>query len=196
MVNQRAEKPSKFNIRFNKFKTFITKPYNFILIVLGILLTITTFAPVISIFRDTISIHIGSIDQHLSGNSSGYTLVNWTDLFTGQLSKQNLWKPLANSVSLAVLTCIISLLYGGIFAYLITRTNMKFKKFLSTIFIFPYIMPQWTLAVVWQRLFNSNVVTGGSDGLLASLVGINMPEWWCKGLFPSEIGRASCRERV
>ena len=51
----------------------------------------------------------------------------------------------------------------------------------------PYIMPQWTLAVVWQNLFNSNVVTGTSNGLLASLFNVQMPLWWCKGLFPSLI---------
>ena len=48
-------------------------------------------------------------------------------------------------------------------------------------------MPQWTLAVVWQNLFNSNVVTGTSNGLLASLFNVQMPLWWCKGLFPSLI---------
>ncbi len=42
------------------------------------------------------------------------------------------------------------------FAYLVTRTNMRCKKYLSSIFIFPYIMPQWTLAVIWQNLFDSN----------------------------------------
>ena len=85
---------------------------------------------------------------------------------------------------LAIGACVFSILFGGIFAYLVTRTNMAFKKYLSSIFIFPYIMPQWTLAVVWQNLFNSNAVTGTSDGLLASLFGIHMPAWWCLGLFP------------
>lgn len=46
-------------------------------------------------------------------------------------------------------------------------------------------MPQWTLAVVWQHMFNSNAVTGTQNGLLAALTGITMPLWWCKGLFPS-----------
>lgn len=78
-------------------------------------------------------------------------------------------------------------LYGGFFAFLITRTNMKFKKYLSSIFIFPYIMPQWTLAVVWQNMFNSNAVLGTSDGLIASLTGITFPKWWCQGLFPSAV---------
>ena len=48
-------------------------------------------------------------------------------------------------------------------------------------------MPQWTLAVVWQNLFNSNAVTGTSNGLLTSLFNVQMPLWWCKGLFPSLI---------
>ena len=64
---------------------------------------------------------------------------------------------------------------------------MKFKKYLSSIFIFPYIMPQWTLAVVWQNMFNSNAVLGTSDGLIASLTGITFPKWWCQGLFPSAV---------
>ena len=70
-------------------------------------------------------------------------------------------------------------------AFLVTRTNLAWKKYLSSIFIFPYIMPQWTLAVVWQHMFNSNAVTGTQNGLLAALTGITMPIWWCKGLFPS-----------
>ena len=111
--------------------------------------------------------------------------VNYIDLFTSRMAKTNLWTPLGNTVLLAVGTCIVSILYGGLFAFLITRTDLAWRKYLSSIFIFPYIMPQWTLAVVWQNLFNSNAVTGTSNGLLAALFGVNMPIWWCKGLFPS-----------
>ena len=68
-----------------------------------------------------------------------------------------------------------------------TRTNLKFKKYLSSIFIFPYIMPQWTLAVMWQNLFNSNAVTGGNDGLFVALFNVYMPKWWCEGLFPVSV---------
>ena len=62
---------------------------------------------------------------------------------------------------------------------------MRCKKYLSSIFIFPYIMPQWTLAVIWQNLFDSNLVTGTSDGLLTALFGVRMPLWWCQGMFPA-----------
>ncbi|MCR4855982.1 MAG: iron ABC transporter permease [Erysipelotrichaceae bacterium] len=171
-------------IRINSIKTYLSKPQNIILILTGILVTFTTIAPIVAIIRDTFQIHPGTIDQHLTGRSSGYSFANYTDLFTSRLAKTNLWTPLLNTTILALGACVFSILFGGIFAYLITRTNMAFKKYLSSIFIFPYIMPQWTLAVVWQNLFNSNAVTGTSDGLLASLFGIHMPAWWCLGLFP------------
>ena len=174
-------------VRRNKVKTFFSKPHNVILLLMGIVLTITTVAPIIAIVRDTFKIHPGTIDAHLTGQVSGYTLVNYIDLFTSPLAKINLWTPLWNTVLLSVGSCIVAILFGGIFAFLITRTNLSCRKYLSSIFIFPYIMPQWTLAVVWQNLFNSNVVTGTSNGLLASLFNVQMPLWWCKGLFPSLI---------
>ena len=179
----------------NKLKTFFSKPQNVILLFFGFVLTVTTFAPVIAILADSFSIHPGSIDSVVEGKASGFTVVNYGYLFGaskyGQyakiFAKNNLWTPLLNTFILAVLTCIVSIVYGGLFAFLVTRTNLKFKKYLSSIFIFPYIMPQWTLAMVWKNVFNSNAITGTSDGLFASLLHINMPLWWCQGMFPSAV---------
>ena len=172
-------------VRRNKIRTYFSKPHNVILLLMGIVLTFTTVAPIIAIIRDTFVIHPGTIDAHLTGQSEGFTFINYIDLFTSKLAKTNLWIPLFNTMLLAVGTCVVSILFGGIMAFLVTRTNLAWKKYLSSIFIFPYIMPQWTLAVVWQHMFNSNAVTGTQNGLLAALSGITMPLWWCKGLFPS-----------
>ena len=176
---------SPATIAWNKVKTFFSKPYNVILLLLGIVLTVTTVAPIVAIVEDTFKIHAGTIDAHLTKQTTGWTVVNYIDLFTSKLAKANLWKPLWNTVLLSVGTCVVSILYGGIFAFLITRTNLAWRQYLSSIFIFPYIMPQWTLAVVWQNLFYSTKITGTSDGLLASLFHIYMPKWFCQGLFPS-----------
>lgn len=171
----------------SRLKTIFSKPQNVILLLFGTVVTFTTIAPIVAIVRDTFSIHPGTIDAHLEQRDIGYTLVNYIDLFTSNLAKTNLWSPIFTTLLLAVMTCCISILFGGLFAFLVTRTNLKFKKYLSGIFIFPYIMPQWTLAVVWQNLFYSNAVTGTSNGLLASIFGINAPIWVCKGLFPSAV---------
>ena len=186
-IMQQTVKASRARVWLNKLKTTFSKPQNAILLALGILLTFSTVAPMISIALDTVTVHVGSVDSHYTGLKEGYTLYNWVDLFTGKLAKTNLWTPLLNSVLLSVFSCFGAIFYGGLFAYLVTRTNMRCKKYLSSIFIFPYIMPQWTLAVIWQNLFDSNLVTGTSDGLLAAIFGIRMPLWWCQGMFPSVV---------
>lgn len=177
---------NKSNI-LNRLKTYFAKPQNVILLLFGITLTYTTVAPIVAIVQDTFKIHPGTIDQYLTGKAEGYSVANYTDLFTSRLAKTNLWMPILNTVLLAILTCLIAIIFGGLTAFLVTRTNMRFKKYISSIFIFPYIMPQWTLAVVWQNLFNSNAVTGTSNGLLVTLCHITMPLWWCQGLFPSAV---------
>ena len=182
---ERSDFPPVLKIHINRARAHLAKPQNFLLLILGLVLSVSTIAPILSILLDTFRVHPGSVDSVSTGLSAGYTLYNWTDLFTGVLRRANLWTPLKNSLLLAVYTCIVTILYGGSFAYLITRTNLKCRKYLSAIYILPYIMPQWTLAVVWQNLFNSNAVTGTSNGLLVSLTGIAAPLWWCKGVFPS-----------
>ena len=185
-MNQEKKRPNASAIALNKLKTFFSKPYNVILLVLGIVLTITTVAPIIAILQDTIAIHPGTVDAQMTGRTSGYSFANFIDLFTNKIvMKKFLMTPLVNTLYLSVGTCVVSILFGGIVAFLVTRTNLAWKKYLSSIFIFPYIMPQWTLAVVWQNLFWSVSVTGVKDGLLASLFHIYMPKWWCQGLFPS-----------
>ena len=179
-------RPSGTEIWLNKLRTFFSKPYNVILLLLGIVLTVTTVAPIIAILQDTVAIHPGTVDSKLTGQTSGYSFANFVDLFTNKIVfRKFLLSPLLNTLCLSVGTCVVSILFGGLVAFLVTRTNLAWKKYISSIFIFPYIMPQWTLAVVWQNLFWSTRVTGTSDGLIASLFQVYMPKWWCQGLFPS-----------
>ena len=70
--------------RYNRVKTYFSKPQNIILLLFGIVLTFSTVAPIIAIVKDTITIHPGTIDAHLAGKASGYTLINYVDLFTSE----------------------------------------------------------------------------------------------------------------
>ena len=82
---------------------------------------------------------------------------------------------------------IIAILYGGIVAFLITRTDLKGKKFLSAVFVFPYIMPSWTIASFWQNFFQNPDVGTRTGGMLFNLTGIKVPESFVYGLVPSAI---------
>lgn len=64
----------------NKVLTYLSKPQNLVLLILGIVLSITTIGPIISIIADTVTVHIGSVDSANTG-----LLTNWIDLFTGSL---------------------------------------------------------------------------------------------------------------
>ena len=103
--------PNKKAILKNKVKTWFSQPQNIILLLFGIVLTFSTVAPIVAIVQDTLKIHPGTIDQHLTGRVEGYTIVNYIDLFTSRLAKTNLWLPLLNTVILSVLTCFISSLF-------------------------------------------------------------------------------------
>ncbi|HKM02809.1 MAG TPA: iron ABC transporter permease [Bacilli bacterium] len=170
----------------NNLVTYLSKPENSILIVLGVILAFFTIVPLVTIVLDAFTIHVGTAEPIISQLTPGsLSFSNWVDLFTGPLSKRNLWEPMENTLVLSVFSSLFALVYGGFVAFLVTRTDMKAKAFITSVFIFSYIMPQWTLALVWNNLFTSQVVAGGSDGILAALIGLRMPLWWVKGMFPS-----------
>ncbi len=169
----------------NYIKDFFIKPHNCILLFFGLVLSITTIAPILTILRDTVAVHPGSVDS-VQGMRP-FTWFNWQDLFGGALAVRNFWRPLGNTLLLGIFSCVGAIAAGGLFAYVITRTNIKGKKYLSVAFILPYIMPQWTLAITWQNLFKSAEITGGSNGIITELFGLTAPAWWAEGLFPSII---------
>jgi iron(III) transport system permease protein len=192
MSTANAAPISPFRRGLNKTGTWISKPENSILVILGLALSLVVFYPMVLIIMDSFLLHVGTYEPYIAAdmgfiNAKGgtYNISNWGDIFSGSNAVTNFWRPFGNTMALAALSCVFALVFGGTVAYLVTRTNLPCRKYISSIFIFPYIMPQWTLAIVWKNLFWSNAVTGGSNGLLAATLGWTMPLWWCQGLFPS-----------
>lgn len=182
------EYPKKSKSILHKTGSFLSKPDNLILLLLGIVLTFLTVTPLVMVLIDAFLVHAGTNEIYISGQSAGsMTLSNFIDSFTGKLSKNNFWIPFSNTMELAVSTCFVAILFGGGVAYFVTRTNMKMKKWISAIFILPYVMPQWTIAVVWKDLWSNTANLSTYNGLWHYLTGINMPQWWCEGLFPSAV---------
>ena len=97
------------------------------------------------------------------------------------------WKPLLNSILMSILASVIAIVYGGIVAFFITRTNMKGKKIISSIFVFPYIMPSWTLATFWQNFWQNPNIGTGRGGMLYNITGLCVPEGFVYGLVPCAV---------
>ena len=167
----------------NRGLSFFGLPANSILVIFGVLLLILTFVPLIYVVIDSFTVHV--MEAPSLGLAAGsFTFAHWQEVFAGKNSISYFWEPLGNSLLVSVLSCIFAILFGGAVAYLVTRTNMPFKKFVSSVFIFPYIMPQWTLALFWKNFFISTNCAGGYVGELQALTGFASPQWLVYGAFP------------
>jgi iron(III) transport system permease protein len=194
MDNQATLNPQPFKMKlkrgYNTTKTYLTNPVNLILITFGVLLLVLNVIPLFSVVRDSFRVHeseIVIVNGNLldPGTITGY---HWYETFAGPTSQGYFWTPLGHSLLISVVSCACAILFGGGAAFLICRTNMPFKKFISAVFIFPYIMPQWTLALFWKNFFNStNCGPLSYMGEFQALTGIAMPQWWVYGPFPISI---------
>ena len=180
----------------NSTKAYLSKPSNILIIIFAVILLLCTVYPMFALLSS--SVQMGTMDSLMYNQLFGSDLkkdslsfYNYSMLLFGKYSSEYsvsfFWKPFWNSLRLSVYSSLIAVVFGGMVAWLITRTNIKFKKFISAIFVFPYIMPSWTLALVWKNVFaNSNVGTG-VVGMWESLTGMCVPKWFVYGIFPCSI---------
>ena len=169
----------------NKFKTYFSNPSKCILVLFFIVLLGVSIYPLLSMLKEIFIVHAG-IEKTLTGARKGsFTLYHFKKLFAiGEWGITNFYKPLLNSLLLGVLGAVFAILIGGVTAWLMTRSNLKHKKLIGTLFMFPYMMPAWTIAQFWLYLFQNTHVRSGSAGIFQSVFNICMPEWWVYGLFP------------
>ncbi len=169
--------------QLNTFKSFIKKPHNIILVVLFVVLGYLTLVPLLTIVGDTVTVH-SSEARFVKQEVGTLTLYHWKKMFaSGITSQKTFYEPFMNTMVVAFLSCVMAIMVGGFFAWTVTRTNIRAKGFISTVFVFPYIMPAWTLAMAWLNFFRNSRI-GGAPGLFTVLTGIETANWFAYGLFP------------
>ncbi len=181
-----AKKKSSLGNLFYAVKSYFSVQANVLIVIFAILLLVLTVYPMFSVIRSAMT--VGKMEAmrynslyHMHMKAGDLTLMNFRELFT---NKATFWKPLWNSLRMSAYASLIAILLGGTIAFLITRTDIYCKKFFSSVFIFPYIMPSWTLALVWKNVFANSRVGTGVVGMLESLTGICVPGWVVYGIFP------------
>ncbi|HPZ15900.1 MAG TPA: iron ABC transporter permease [Sphaerochaeta sp.] len=169
--------------RVNQLKSFFKKPHNVILVVLVVVLGYLTLIPLITIVVDTFTVHSSEV-RAIKLPMGSFTLYHWNKIFaSGMTSQKTFYEPFVNTMVVAFLSCVLAILIGGLFAWMVTRTNIRAKSFISTVFMFPYIMPSWTLAMAWLNFFKNSRV-GGAPGFFTALTGLETANWFAYGLFP------------
>ncbi len=167
-------------------KSYFSVQANVLIVLFAVLLLVLTVYPMYSVIRSALT--VGRMEamnynslMHVGLRDGDLTLVHFRALLSSDV---RFWKPLWNSLRMSAYASVIAILVGGTFAFLITRTDIRFKKFFSSVFIFPYIMPSWTLALVWKNVFANSRVGTGVVGMLESLTGLCVPSWVVYGIFP------------
>ncbi|MBB6482118.1 ABC transporter permease [Spirochaeta isovalerica] len=167
----------------NRLKTFLKKPHNVILLSLAFILIYLTVVPLVTIILDTFTVHQSELMRVKGAKVGDFTLYHWSKVLIESTSRKVFYQPFFNTLVVAFGTCFISISLGGLVAWLVTRTNIRFKGMLSTLFIFPYIMPSWTLAMAWLNFFKNSRI-GGTPGIFTALTGLETANWFAYGPFP------------
>ncbi len=168
----------------NQARSFLRKPHNIILLVLALALSFLTLFPLLSLVKDTFVVHPSELMTVRGSKVGDATLFHWRKVFLSGLTSANMfYKPLWNTVKVSLGSCLISILLGGSVAWLVARSDMRWKSFISVVFIFPYIMPSWTLAMAWLNFFRNRLI-GGAPGLFTAITGIGTANWFAYGAFP------------
>lgn len=146
-------------------------------------LVLLLLTPMMHVFREAFSFQ--DEEALRAGVPEGtMTLEFVREVLASPLSKKLFWIPLWNTLLTGVVATVLAVVIGGLFAWLLTRTDMPGKKFLANIALIPYVTPPWPIALAWIAFFQSDTMVGGKPGILQWMTGIRVPQWACYGLFP------------
>lgn len=165
----------------NALKDAFTNPYNLIVIIALVCLAYLIVVPLIEMVSTTFTLAAADVKKAHGAAAGEFTLYYWNRLLNSSVSTKLLWKPLANSLLIAVSVSVISITFGSVIAWLMVRSDLPCKKFFSLAVIIPYMIPSWCKSLAWLTVFKNERV-GGSMGFLNAL-GIVVPDWFAYGPF-------------
>lgn len=172
----------------NRMKSYFSKPANLITVIFFVILVIAVVIPLCTLLIGSFKINGNqeAIYVGMGATDGDFTFHHWVELLTSKdfnYAEIKFWRPLWQSTLMALLACLVAVSFGGLVAWLITRSDLPCKKYISSIFVFPYMMPSWAMAMFWENFFKNTEINAGM-GILQSVTGICVPESVVYGLFP------------
>ncbi len=130
------------NYTFKQLRRLLNEPLLFTTILaIWILLIIFIIFPILLV-----------IIKSLTGPNGEWSLRVYRDIVT----KVYFRRPFFNSLKLGVTVASIGVIIGYIFAYAVTRVNLPFKRFFTTVATFPIVSPPFVIALAAILLFGRN----------------------------------------
>lgn len=166
------------------FKISMREPTTLIGILAALLFAYLILVPIVSMLMDAGRVQFGD-ERRTHMDLGALTLYYFNRTFLSPISADLFWEPLFNTLSVAGGAIVVSVLVGGILAWLISRTNLLGRRWFATSLIVPYMLPAWTFALAWTTLFKNRTV-GGQPGWFEGM-GLTPPDWLAYGRVPITI---------
>ncbi|MDR7518839.1 MAG: iron ABC transporter permease [Armatimonadota bacterium] len=161
----------------------LARPHVIIGLALGVLLALLVVAPMLQLVVTTLTWSDEDLRAHPDAEPGAPTAFHWRRVFSSEISRNVLYVPLANSLVTALGASAVALAVGGLLAWLVVRTDVLGRTWLQTLGVVPYVLPSWTIALVWLILFRSPRA-GAGVGLVESATGAPPPDWLAYGPLP------------
>lgn len=162
-------------------KIALREPTTLIGVLMAALFLYLIVVPILSILSDAATVQFGD-ERRVKEELGSFTLYYLKRAFTSPVAHDLFWTPLANTLKVGFGAILISVVVGGMLAWLVARTDMFGRRWFATALIVPYMLPAWTFALAWTTLFKNRTI-GGQPGWLESM-GFSPPDWLAYGQFP------------
>jgi iron(III) transport system permease protein len=176
--------PSAWQAWRYRLKIALREPTTLIGVLTALLFTYLIVVPIISIVLDSVRVQFGH-ERRLGKDVGDLTMYYLDRAFFSPVATDLFWRPLANTLTVALGAISLSLVIGTVLAWLISRTDMFGRRWFATALIVPYMLPAWTFALAWTTLFKNRTV-GGQPGWFEAM-GLTPPDWVAYGRFPITI---------
>ena len=173
---------SRSSISYSFYK-IVNRPHLILGLIFLTILGFLVLTPLFEIIKDSLSVQSYDIAYLPDAEIGEFTLFHYERVFTGPLSKALLINPLLNSLAIGLCVTFIGVSIGTVLAWLIVRTNIRYKGVFGALAVVPYMMPSWVLALAWLSIFKNDRI-GGAEGLFAYFIGVQPPNWVSYGFFP------------
>ncbi|WP_426128333.1 ABC transporter permease [Pararhizobium sp. PWRC1-1] len=184
LVRKPVAAPSAWQAWRYRFKVALREPTTLIGVLTALIFTYLIVVPIISIVLDAVRVQFGH-ERRLSKEVGDLTLYYIDRAFFSPVATDLFWRPLFNTLTVALGAISLSLVIGTVLAWLISRTDMFGRRWFATALIVPYMLPAWTFALAWTTLFKNRTI-GGQPGWFEA-IGLTPPDWVAYGRFPITI---------
>lgn len=169
--------------KIRRFWRNLTKPHVALGLVLAALMGYFVLTPLFIMAQTTVTWQPEDARMAEGVVPGALTAFHWLRVFNSQISESMLWTPLLNTLETSIGISILALSIGALLAWLVVRTDLPGRKFISTVAIIPYMLPSWTIALAWIVVFKNERI-GGTTGFLQAIFGIIPPDWLSYGPVP------------